>query len=375
VVAVGTVASPNPNFVFSPASPQVGTAIVFNGDQSTAAVGHTLTAFAWNFGDGATATGSIASHAYSNAGAYNVVLTTTDDTGQKATKTNAVTVTSGAGGSNATIAAFTFSPTAPVVNQQIVFKGSGSSAAAGHTITKYFWDFGNLDTITSTTPAVPYKYTATGTFTVTLTVTDDQGQTAKFSAPVTVASASAADLKADFSISPSDPVSGQLVTFNANLSSAPGGNITTYDWDFGDGVIVNGLTTPVTTHTYFTVTGNTYVPRLTVHDDLGRTNTNATHSLKVGAGTDPVARFTVSPTPATVGATVTVDGAASTATAPKTISFYQWDFGDGSAVVTTTSPTTSKTHSYSATGTYTIRLTVVDSSGLTAATTHTLLVQ
>jgi PKD repeat protein len=374
--SVGGVATPTVKVVFSPSAPSAGQTIVFNGDQSTAAPGHSLTVFGWNFGDGATASGSIASHAFAAAGTYNVVLSVADDTGQKGTQSVSVSVTSGgSGGGGATIAAFTFSPTAPVVNQQIVFNGSGSAAATGHSITKYFWDFGNLDQITSTTPSVPYKYTSTGTFTVTLTVTDDAGQTGKFSAPVTVASASAADLSADFSISPTDPTSGQLVTFNANLSVAPGATITAYDWDFGDGVIVNGQTSFVITHTYFTVTGNNFTPRLTVHDSLGRTNTNASHTVTVKAGTDPVARFTVSPSPATVGATVTFDGAASSASAPKTVASYQWDFGDGSPIVTTTAPTTVTTHAYSATGTYTIRLTVIDTAGLSAATTHTLLVQ
>jgi PKD repeat protein len=343
-----------------------------------------LTVFGWNFGDGATASGPIASHAFGTAGTYNVVLSVADDTGQKNTTSVSVSVSGGAGGGSATIAAFTFSPTAPVVNQQIVFNGSGSSAGTGHTLTKYFWDFGNLDQITSTTPTVPYKYTSPGTFNVTLTVTDDTGQTGKFSAPVTVAAANAADLKADFSISPTDPTSGQLVTFNANLSVAPGATITSYDWDFGDGVIVNGQTSFVITHTYFTVTGNTFTPRLTVHDSLSRTNTNALHTVRVAPGTDPIARFTVSPSPATVGATVTFDGAASSGfpgapgppvIPPKTIASYQWDFGDGSPIVTTTAPTTVTTHSYSATGTYTIRLTVIDTAGLSAATTHTLLVQ
>ena len=351
----------------------MGQTIVFNGDQSTAAVGHSLTAFAWNFGDGATATGSIASHAYSIAGAYNVVLTVTDDTGQKATKASTVTVTGAGGGGSATIAAFTFSPTAPVVNQQIVFNGSGSSAPTGHTITKYFWDFGNLDTITSTTPAVPYKYTSTGTFTVTLTVTDDTGQTARFSAPVTVASASSADLKAAFSISPTDPTSGQLVTFNANLSVAPGSSITSYDWDFGDGTIVNGQTSNVINHTYFTTTGNSYNIRLTVHDAIGRTATTV-NSLTVKSAADPVANFTISQSPTTINTSVTFDGTAST---PGTgaLTRYTWDFGDRSPIVSTTAPTSTISHSYSAAGSYVITLTVTNSVGHTGSTTHTLLVQ
>ncbi|KXC04487.1 hypothetical protein MhomT_16045 [Microbacterium hominis] len=52
-----------------------------------------VTAFAWDFGDGATGTGATASHAYVAAGTYTVKLTVTDDKGATGTTTNPVTVT------------------------------------------------------------------------------------------------------------------------------------------------------------------------------------------------------------------------------------------------------------------------------------------
>jgi PKD repeat protein len=129
----------------------------------------------------------------------------------------------------------------------------------------------------------------------------------------------------------------------------------------------------VINHTYFTQFGNTYTIRLTVHDDTGRVATG-TKTLTVKPGTDPVARFTISQSPTTVGTPVTFDGTASTAVAPKTIVRYEWDFGDGSSIVSTAGPM-SPAHAYANAGTYTIRLTVFDSAGLSASTTHTLLVQ
>ncbi|MFC6713178.1 PKD domain-containing protein [Branchiibius cervicis] len=84
----------------------------------------------------------------------------------------------------------------------------------------------------------------------------------------------------------------------------------------------------------------------------------------------PTASFTATAS----GLTASVDGSASSD--PDTgdsVASYVWDFGDGSQPVTTTTPTTS--HTYSAGGSYTITLTVKDSSGTAStATTHAVTV-
>jgi serine protease len=53
----------------------------------------------WNFGDGTTSTAANPSKTYSAAGTYNVTLTVTDDDGASNSRTSAVTVSSGGGGS------------------------------------------------------------------------------------------------------------------------------------------------------------------------------------------------------------------------------------------------------------------------------------
>jgi PKD repeat protein len=74
----------------------------------------------------------------------------------------------------------------------------------------------------------------------------------------------------------------------------------------------------------------------------------------------PVASFTVT----CPQLTCTVDGSASTDTAPGTVASYAWDFGDGS---TGTGMTT--THTYASAGSRTITLTVTDNQGLASAPT------
>ncbi|MHA7145106.1 PKD domain-containing protein [Arthrobacter sp. TmT3-37] len=52
-----------------------------------------IAGYAWTFGDGATATGAVASHSYATAGTYTIGLTVTDNAGQTAATTRSLTVT------------------------------------------------------------------------------------------------------------------------------------------------------------------------------------------------------------------------------------------------------------------------------------------
>ena len=61
-----------------PYSGATGQPVSFNGSGSSDPDGNTLT-YAWDFGDGGTATSALASHTYSAAGSYLVSLTVTDD--------------------------------------------------------------------------------------------------------------------------------------------------------------------------------------------------------------------------------------------------------------------------------------------------------
>jgi PKD repeat protein len=66
-------------------------------------------------------------------------------------------------------------------------------------------------------------------------------------------------------------------------------------------------------------------------------------------------------TPVSARQAIPFDGSSSTEAGSGSISSYSWDFGDGSAAVSSANATTS--HTYSAGGTYTVKLTVTDSNG------------
>ena len=68
-----------------------GLSCTFDGSGSTDADGR-VASFAWDFGDGATATGAAPTHTYPRAGDYEVKLTTTDDDGASAQLTRTVSV-------------------------------------------------------------------------------------------------------------------------------------------------------------------------------------------------------------------------------------------------------------------------------------------
>src|SRR5476649_29783 len=249
--SVGAVGAPTPKFVFSPSTPQVAQTIVFNADQSTAAPGHTLAVFGWNFGDGSTASGSIASHAYATAGTFTVVLSVADEVGTKSTTSNAVAVSSVAGGGGGgTAASFIASPTAPVVGQVVFFNASGSTAATGHSLVKFAWDFGDGTTLNAVTATTNHTFTTVGAFTVALVVTDDAGTIAKTTSSVTVAAPGAAAPTASFTFAPAAPGVGENAFFNAGTSVAGAGHtIASYAWTFGDGATG---TTVTPSHAYST---------------------------------------------------------------------------------------------------------------------------
>jgi PKD repeat protein len=89
-----TVTAANQPPTAKPGGPYSGTTgqpIQFNGSASSDPDG-TITAYAWTFGDGGTATGATPTHTYATAGGYTVALTVTDNSGASSSANTSATV-------------------------------------------------------------------------------------------------------------------------------------------------------------------------------------------------------------------------------------------------------------------------------------------
>lgn len=174
------------------------------------------------------------------------------------------------------------------------------------------------------------------------------------------------NLVANFTFVPAAPQIMQTVTFDASTSTNNGtacGILCTYAWSFGDGTSGSGITT---THQYRSV--GSVVATLTVTDARGATATRS-QTIGVAAGTPPtMAAFTTSPATPGVGQDIFFNASASaTPAAGRTITGYEWLFGDGNSgrgVVVT--------HRYEAPGQYTIQLAATDDAGSVGRITQTL---
>jgi PKD repeat protein len=274
LVPLGTILppadTPTASFVVTPTPVTVNVATNFDASASCAGAivngscssADVITSYQWGFGDGASGTGRTASHAYSAPGDYIVTLTVTNSGGKSASIQQSVSVSAG----SQPTANFVFSPSSPVVGQQIQFNGSQSQAAPGRSLVRFDWNFGDGETQTG--GIVQKNYLAAGTFSVTLTVTDDTGSSGTTSRTVTVGSgAPTASLNVSKSV--------LVVTADASGSTAVSpATITDYSFNWGDGSPVQSGAASIRTHDYGATLGaGTYAISLTVTDSVGRTRT------------------------------------------------------------------------------------------------------
>jgi len=270
---------PTASFTVSPSEPEVDGSVVVDASGSSDTDG-TIASYAWDLGDGTTASGTTAAHAYTAAGTYTVQLTVTDDDGATDTTTQTVTVTDGEPANQPPTASFTVSSASPTVGETVTVDAAGSTDSDG-TIASYDWTFGDGATASGTTGS--YAYSTAGTYTVELTVTDDDGATDTATQTVTVNDPTTnGPPTASFTVSPTEPAVDESVAFDASGSTDADGTVASYAWDFGDGTTASGATSA---HVY--TAAGTYTVELTVTDDDGATDTTTQTVTVTEAGPAP----------------------------------------------------------------------------------------
>jgi PKD repeat protein len=144
-------------------------------------------------------------------------------------------------------------------------------------------------------------------------------------------------------------------TYSSTGSTDPDGTIASYAWTFGDG----GTSADANPSHRYAAAG-TYSVGLTVTDNRGGTNTKTVSKVVTHVNTLPTATFGESCN----SLACSYDGSASS-DPDGPITGYAWNFGDS-----TTGTGSTPSHTYPASGTYTVSLTVTDNEGGTKTTSH-----
>lgn len=134
--------------------------------------------YRWDFGDGATASGLTATHAYSRAGTYTVTFTASN-AGSMDSRQMTVTVTNPPVPAGVVTISSNPAGARVCLNQPVAF----SSSTRGDAPVSASWNFGDGATGTGGTPT--HTFTRVGTYTVTLNVSNASGSDSR-TLPVTV---------------------------------------------------------------------------------------------------------------------------------------------------------------------------------------------
>ncbi len=291
----------------------------------------------FDFGDGTSKTFTEKpdpfTHEYSSKGTYTITLKVTADNDENDSAQQTVTVGDASG---PPVASFTAEPQQGEEPLNVKFTDTSTGD-----INSWAWNFGDGASSSDQNPT--HTYTAAGTYTVTLEVTGPGGSD---TATKTIVVNPDDVVSADFSFT-----TDALMAAFTDLSS---GNIVTWAWDFGDG---GSSSDQNPTHTY--TAAGTYSVTLTVTDDDGD-QANATKDVTVSVPSVN-AQFAATPTSANVNDVISF-----TDQSTGNIQSRLWSFGDG-----TTSTDVNPTHAYTASGTYTVSLTVTGFDGTSDTETKT----
>ncbi|WP_299369067.1 PKD domain-containing protein [uncultured Tateyamaria sp.] len=322
--------------------------VAFDGSRS---IGRDPLSYVWEFGDGNSAAEPVIAHLYDQPGRYTAILKVLEEGGRP-----------GAGASVEVPvhvrAAPVAQPGAAIVvapGEVIPFDGTASQPSDSP-ITRYVWSFGDGEQVEG--PLAQKQYAQPGAYRVVLRVSDDSLHPCNFGVAtrdITVNFSPVAEAGTDQTAKV-----GQTVSLNGSASYDVDGNVGAYVWDMGDGTTLNGVAVQ---HQY--AEPGRYTVALTVTDDSGVANAQASDTLVIGVNSPPEPAIVIPDRPASVGEAALLDGSGST-DADGVILSYLWEFGDGAM-----GEGEAVSYAWTAPGVYTVALTVTDNSGTASATQRT----
>jgi len=290
--------------------------------------------WAWDFNDATTSNAQNPVHTFPALGNYNVKLVVTN------------------GGCIDSII-----QTVHVINENPNFNSDVQAVCKGtqipfhatninlNNVASYFWDFGDGNTATSSSPDILYAYGVTGTYSVMLRITDINGCTnsitknnyIRVNGPV-----------ADFSGNPLRGCVGMTTTFSDQSITDGLNAVTSWKWDFGDGTI-QSFNAPPFQHVYNVL--DTFSVKLLITDAFGCKDSISKADIIIT--TDPTPVFASSLRLSCPGMQLTFNND----------SYYNiassfWDFGDGG-----TSNSMFPAYTYNTPGTYSVKLRITDTNG------------
>ncbi len=294
-------------------------------DLSTTASG-AIDSWQWDFGDGQFSSQQNPSHIYTASGNYNVSLRVRNSSGcfETITRSQYINIM------QAPTAGFTnsisTSCTAPI---NIYFQNTSTGVGA----LTYQWNFGDGFTSIMSNPSHSYN---AGTYSAQLIATNINGCRDTFTIPTPLFIGNA---QSNFT-SPVSVCAG--VNFNLINTSTPAPVSCT--WDFGDGTS-STLTNPVKNY----ASGGIYLIKLV--NNFGSCRDSITKMINVLP--KPTSDFTADVTGACIAPlTVNFSNTSTNAT------IFQWSFGDGA-----TSVQSNPSHTYTASGAYTVTLVSMGTNG------------
>jgi gliding motility-associated-like protein len=296
----------------------------------------------WDFADGTTSPLQNPTHTFASKGTYVVKYTAI---GISATTT--ITVF-GKPSPSFTVT----SPSQGCVPLAVNFQDH-STSSGGATITKWGWDFGDGGSSSINSATQTYTYSVAGQFNVDIKITDSNGCDSSLTIPNMVIVSQKPTVSLGTSPNPASACTPPLTvafTGTNSVSHSLAGPALTYSWTFGGGVSSTLATPPSQTYTALGV-----YPVSVIVTDANNCSNTATTNVTIQ---NPTAVLTAKDT-------VCLNAVFSSAGSSPGI--QTWNYGDGTTGAT-------GVHTYTASGTYQVKLTITNGACSSSAT-HTVFVQ